>query len=266
LPVLILTAVDDRDTKTQPLDLGATDFLPKSIDPTDLLPRIRTAELEESRQEVIQCLARAAEYRDNDTGRHVIRVGRYVGLIARELGLEVCAVELLEQAALLHDVGKIGVPDSILLKPGKLDPEEMERMQRHCGYGHRIFEGMSAEESTAYAAHTSLGARMIQQCRAPVLRLAAQIALTHHEKWDGSGYPRGLAGTAIPLEGRITAVADVFDALSSQRPYKPPFPLEKCFTILEEGRGKHFDPQILDAFFARRDEIVDVQLACADVE
>lgn len=292
LPVLILTAVDDSETKAKALNLGATDFLPKPVDPTDLVPRVRnalvlkahhdhlqnyarqlesevkarTAELEESRQQVIHCLARAAEYRDNDTGRHVLRVGRYVGIIARQLGMEENVAEMLSQASVLHDVGKIGIPDSILLKPGKLDPDEIERMQKHCGFGKRIFEGMSPCEFGAYASHTTLGSQIIQNCRAPLLELAGRIALTHHEKWDGSGYPLGLAGTDIPLEGRITAVADVFDALSSKRPYKPAFPLEKCLSILEEGRGKHFDPQVLDAFFSRREEIVRVQVEYADVE
>lgn len=292
LPVLILTAADDRQTKSQALSLGATDFLPKPVDPIDLVPRVRnalvlkahhdhlrnhalelerqvrerTVELEESRKEVIRCLARAAEYRDNETGRHIFRVGRYVGIIARELGYSESDAELLEQAALLHDVGKIGIPDAILLKPGRLDPEEFECIQKHCNFGKRIFERMTTDELTAYGAHTTLGAKIIEQCRAPMLELAGRIALTHHEKWDGTGYPLGLAGEDIPLEGRITAVADVFDALSSKRPYKPAFPLEKCFSILQDGRAKHFDPTVLDAFFARRAEIVSTQIEYADVD
>ncbi len=292
LPVLILTAMDDSETKAQALNLGATDFLTKPVDPTELIPRVRNAivlkahhdhlrnyasrlehevrvrteELEASRQQIIDCLARAAEFRDNDTGRHIVRVGRFVGVIARELGLEESVIGLLEQAARLHDVGKIGVPDAILLKPGKLDPEEMEVMQKHCGFGKRIFEGMTSNEYSAYRAHTTLGSQIVENCRAPLLDLAARIALTHHEKWDGSGYPLGLAGENIPLEGRITAVADVFDALSSKRPYKPAFPLEKCLSIMEEGRGKHFDPTVLEAFFKRHDEIVQIQLELADLE
>ena len=193
-------------------------------------------------------------------------LGRYVGIISRELGLPESIAEMLEQAALLHDVGKIGIPDSILLKPGKLDPDEIECMQKHCGFGKRIFERMTTAEFGSYAAHTTLGAEIIKQCRAPVLEVAARIALTHHEKWDGSGYPLGLAGANIPLEGRITAVADVFDALSSKRPYKPAFTLDKCLATMQEGRGKHFDPAVLDAFFARRDDIVGVQIETADVQ
>jgi putative two-component system response regulator len=292
LPILILTALDDREIKSQALDSGATDFLTKPVDPTELLPRVRnalalkahhdnlrdyaseleravrarTAELEDSRLEIIRCLARAAEYRDNQTGRHVHRVSQYTRIIARQMRLTDEVVELMAQASMLHDVGKIGIPDSILLKPGKLEPEELEFIQRHCGFGKRIFEPMSMDEFRAYASHTTLGAHIIKPCRAPVLDLAARIALTHHEKWDGSGYPLGLAGEDIPLEGRITAVADVFDALSSKRPYKPAFPLDKCFTIMEEGRNKHFDPKVLDAFFARRGEIVRVQIEYADTD
>jgi putative two-component system response regulator len=176
------------------------------------------------------------------------------------------AVELLEQAAMLHDVGKIGIPDSILLKPGKLDPAELEFIQKHCGFGKRIFGPMTSDEFGSYASHTTVGADIVKSCRAPVLDLAARIALTHHEKWNGSGYPLGLAGEDIPLEGRITAVADVFDALSSKRPYKPAFPLDKCFAIMEDERGKHFDPRALDAFFARRVEIIGIQIEYADTD
>jgi putative two-component system response regulator len=292
VPVLILTASDDRETRTRALNLGATDFLTKPVDPTELVPRVRnalvmkahhdhvtnyartletevrarTVELEESRRELIRCLARAAEYRDNETGRHVVRVGRYAGIIARGLGFNESAIEILEQAALLHDVGKIGIPDSILLKPSKLDPDELKCMQRHCDLGQRVFEGMSNDEFSAFASHTTLGAKIVQDCHSPVLELAARIALTHHEKWDGTGYPHGLSGNDIPLEGRITAVADVFDALSSKRPYKPAFPLGDCFDIMEQEREKHFDPNVLDAFFAGHDEIVRFHIECIDVE
>lgn len=283
LPILILTASCDRETKAEALNRGATDFLAKPVDPVELAPRVRnalliksredaleglvakrTAELEGSRREVIHCLAKASEFRDNETGRHVLRVGKYAGLLARELGFEEDAAEQLELAATLHDVGKIGIPDSILLKPGKLDPEEYEMMQRHSAFGKKIVSAMDSVEFAAFVGHAELGSTLIGGCSSPILKLASRISLTHHEKWDGSGYPLGLAGENIPIEGRITAVADVFDALSSRRPYKAAFPLAKCLEILEEGRGKHFDPTVLDAFYAKQDEIVAVQIEYAD--
>ena len=292
LPVVILTAVDDRDTMVCALELGATDFLRKPIDSVELVPRVRnalvvkahhdhleshalqlekqvlerTAELSASRLEVIHCLARAAEYRDNDTGRHVIRVARYVRVIAEQLGLDSATVELFELAAPLHDIGKLGVPDAILLKPGKLDPEEFEVMQRHCALGKRTFEPMSQLEWESIKAHTRVGEKILNVAPSPIITVASRIALTHHERWDGSGYPLGLAGADIPLEGRITAVADVFDALSTKRPYKPALPLDQCFAVMEEGRARHFDPDILDAFFAGREEIVSVRLSFADLD
>lgn len=284
LPVIILTGADSGDLKRKALEIGATDFLSKPFDPDDLIPRVRnlltikgyqddleekvrerTAELEKSRQDIIDCLARAAEYRDNETGQHVVRVGCYAGIIARELNMDTEFVRLLTQAAKLHDVGKIAIPDAILLKPGKLTPEEFAWMQDHCGYGRKIFERISNDEADRLMSHATLGASIISGCNSPVLDLASTIALTHHERWDGTGYPLGLAGQNIPIEGRITAVADVFDALSSKRPYKPPFPQEKCFAVLEEGRGTHFDPKVLDAFFSARDDIVAIQIRCADL-
>jgi putative two-component system response regulator len=191
-------------------------------------------------------------------------VGSYARIIAEQLGFSEEQLAILEPAAQLHDVGKIGIPDAILLKPGKLTPEEFELMQKHCGYGKKIVECLPLSEATIVRSHVELGAKIMELGRSPILELAKRIALTHHERWDGSGYPLGLAGEDIPLEGRITAVADVFDALSSKRSYKPAFPLKKCFEILEEGRAKHFDPAVLDAFFARRNEIVEVQMALAD--
>lgn len=292
IQVVILTALDKEELKTKALDLGAIDFLTKPVKSSELVARVRnilslkayydqlkehtntleskvqerTSELEESRIEVIHCLGRAAEYRDNETGRHVVRVGKYSGIIARELNLDPEHAELIEMAAPLHDVGKIGIPDEILLKPGKLTPEEYEMMQKHAGFGKKIFESVSSDESSALVRHTAVGARMLLGSRSPIMRLAATIALTHHEKWDGSGYPLGLAGEDIPIEGRIVAVADVFDALSSKRPYKEPFPLAKCFSILEEERGKHFEPRIVDAFLRHRPEILEIQISHAEVD
>ncbi|MGD9646582.1 MAG: HD domain-containing phosphohydrolase [Pirellulales bacterium] len=289
-PVIVLTSSTDCDEKLLALELGATDFLQKPVHRGELLARLRnillakayqdqwrsysqtlenavrqrTAELEASRREVIHCLARAGEFRDDDTGHHVVRVGKYAVVIGRQLGLDEPALEMLEQAAKLHDIGKIGIPDAILLKPGKLTPEQFAVMQKHTNFAKRILDGVAGWERDDLRTHTELGGRILNVPRSPILQLAMRIALTHHERWDGSGYPLGLAGEDIPLEGRITAVADVFDALSSKRIYKPAFPLEKCFAILGEGRGTHFDPRVLDAFFARRDEIVDVQIAYAN--
>ena len=153
----------------------------------------------------------------------------------------------------------------MLLKAGSLTPEEFDIVQRHCGFGKRVFESASEQESLMLRQHSKLGAQMLDCTSSPLIQIAARAALTHHERWDGTGYPIGLAGEDIPIEGRIVAVADVFDALSSRRPYKPAFPLAKCFHILEEGRGKHFDPTVLDAFESARDQIVQIQLEYADV-
>lgn len=290
-PIIILTASNDEQTKLQALELGATDFLGKPVDFVDLLPRVRnalvakdhqdrlqrhaellarevaerTCELVRTRLEVIHCLARASEYRDNETGRHVIRVGRYVGITARALGVPEPIAALMEQSAPLHDVGKIGISDSILLKPGKLTPDEFEIMQTHALMGRKLFEPLTSSEFSLFREHADIGSRILDGPSSPLLQMAARIALTHHERWDGSGYPLALAGEAIPLEGRITAVADVFDALSSRRPYKPAFPLEKCLTIMREERGKHFDPVVLDAFLTCEESIVAVQIEYADV-
>lgn len=290
IPVLILTASTDRSTKLTVLELGATDFLTKPIDPSELAPRVRnvltvkqhqdnlknyadtleeavrqrTMELEASRQDVIYCLARAVEYRDDVTGRHVERVGQYAGIIGKALGLSESVVLMLQQAAQLHDVGKVGIPDEILLKPGKLSPEEFERMQQHTLFGKRIVERMGDNEWSRLRQHVLIGSKILDVPRSPLLTMAARIALTHHERWDGSGYPLGLAGEDIPLEGRITAVADVFDALSSRRPYKPAYPVDKCFEIISEESGTHFDPKVVAAFISQRESIVQTQIELAD--
>jgi putative two-component system response regulator len=291
VPVVMLTAIEDRETKCHALSLGATDFLAKPVDPSELVSRVRnvlmvkahhdqlrrhaadlermvaerTAQLEASHQNVVHCLARAAEFRDDDTGRHVIRVGCYASIIAERLGLDRASVQMIGQAAQLHDVGKIGIPDAILRKPGKLSAEEMEVMRTHCGHGKEIFDSLTGSESSVLRTHAELGQRILGDCASPVLKMAATIALTHHEWWDGTGYPIGLAGQDIPLVGRITAVADVFDALSTRRTYKPAFALDRCFAILNEGRGTQFDPAVLDAFFDVRRAIVSVQMAHAEL-
>jgi len=290
IPVLILTASTDRGTKLTVLELGATDFLTKPIDPSELAPRVRnvltvkqhqdslknyaitlenavrqrTLELEVSRQDVIFCLARAVEYRDDVTGRHVERVGQYAAMIAQALGMDQNYISMIEQAAQLHDVGKVGISDDVLMKPGKLSPDEFEQMQRHTLFGKRIVERMGDHEWHKLRQHVLIGSRILDVPRSPLLTMAARIALTHHERWDGTGYPLGLAGEDIPLEGRITAVADVFDALSSRRPYKPAYPVDKCFEIIIEESGTHFDSQIVAAFMSQRDAIVRTQIELAD--
>lgn len=292
IPVVVLTASPESSIRMQALELGATDFLAKPVDSAELVLRVRnvlaakahfemvakysvelehevarrTQELEESRRQVIQCLARAAEFRDNETGFHVLRVGRYAGIIARELGFSQPQVEAIDLAAQLHDVGKIGIPDAILHKPGKLDPEEFEFIQKHCGFGKKIIEPMPQSEWSVAKKHTEVGGKLLNVPTSPVLKIAARIALTHHEHWDGNGYPFGLVGEEIPIEGRITAIADVFDALSSRRSYKKAFARERCMTIMSEKRGTHFDPRIYDAFLRRKLEIFDIQLALADTE
>jgi putative two-component system response regulator len=286
LPIVILTGASDLDTKRQALELGASEFLGKPLDRSELMPRIRnvltvkqhydslrtysqeleaavlgrTAELARSRQEVIHCLARAAEFRDDSTGRHVWRVGRYARLIAAELGWEGERLDNLEQAAQLHDIGKIGIPDNILLKPGKLTAEEFEIMKKHSAYGKTITDTLPEHEQNALQDHTMLGSRLLETSDSPILALAGVVALSHHEWWDGTGYPLALAGEAIPIEGRITAVADVFDALSSKRVYKPAFDLVTCFELLEQGRGTHFDPRVLDAFFRASGDLIQTQM------
>lgn len=290
IPVIILNETTDLKIKQVCLELGASDFLSKPVDPTDLLPRVRnmllkkqlqdqvarhavdlekqvrqrTMELVASREEVVRCLARAGEFRDDDTGHHVMRVGKYVGVIAKEFGFPPSRIEVLELAAQLHDIGKIGIPDAILHKPGKLDDDEFKMMQRHCGIAKEIIQPLTQVESSVLKNHARMGAAMLHVPSSPLLMLAARIAQTHHERFDGTGYPLGLSGEDIPLEGRMTTVADVYDALSTQRSYKKAFPREKCFEILEAGRGTHFDPKVLDAFFARAEEIIEIQIQYMD--
>ena len=290
IPVIILTASNNAASKLRALELGVNEFLAKPVDPSELLLRLRntlaakalrdhlasysarleeevrqrTAELEAARQEVMHCLARAAEFRDDDTGRHVVRVGRYVAVIATRLGFSQERTDMLEQASQLHDIGKIGIPDAILLKPGKLEDSEFELMKNHCSFGKKIIRPMIDDDWKAVHQQSGVGSALFGISSSPIMKLAAVIAETHHERWDGSGYPRGLKGDQIPIEGRITAVADVYDALSTKRPYKPAFPQEKCFSIMSEGRGRHFDPRVLDAFFDCIDDVIKVQHEYAD--
>ena len=273
IPILILTASTDAQTKLMALESGATDFLAKPVDPNELVPRIRNAlivkahhdhlaryseqleeqvrartrELEASRLEVIHCLARAGEFRDDATGEHVLRVSRYARIIALELGLSLTDCANIELAAQLHDVGKIGLPDAILLKRGKLTDDEYAVVQRHCEIGSRIVRPNIEDVLSRQGAITG-----------DILEIAARIALTHHERWDGAGYPRGLAGESIPIEGRIVAVADVFDALRSARSYKSAMSPDEAVAKMNQSRGTHFDPRILDAMLRRLPDMIAV--------
>jgi putative two-component system response regulator len=192
--------------------------------------------LQRSRLQVVQRLGRAAEYRDNETGLHIIRMSNTSALLAREAGLETSRCELLLNASPMHDIGKIGIPDEILLKPGKLEPHEWQVMKTH----------------------TLIGADLLAGDESDLMMMAHDIALTHHEKWDGNGYPHGLRGEEIPLVGRIVALADVFDALTSKRPYKPAWPVERAVALIREQAGKHFDPELAGLFLSILPEILDI--------
>ena len=254
LPILILTADTTSEAKQRALSMGAKDFLSKPLDLSEVLLRVknlletrflylqlrdqnhileervseRTQDLEEARVEILERLAHAAEFRDDVTGEHTKRVGQISALLARALGLPEAQVELIRRAAPLHDVGKIGIPDHILLKPERLTAEEFEQMKTH----------------------TTIGARILSGSRVPLLQLAEEIALTHHECWDGTGYPQALEGEATPLAGRIVGIADVFDALTYERPYKEAWPEEKALTELERQKGRQFEPQVVETFLA----------------
>ena len=194
-------------------------------------------ELQESYLDTIHRLVLAAEYKDEDTGAHIVRMSRYSALIAAKLGLPGEEVQNIQYAAPMHDVGKIGIPDKILMKPGKLTDEEFDFMKTH----------------------TTIGAKILADSKAEILQLAQQIAISHHEKWNGRGYPQGLAGDTIPLADRIVGLADVFDALTSKRPYKDPFPVEVALDIIKKERGEHFDPDVVDVFFENIDEILKIK-------
>ena len=260
LPILVLTAELTPETRSKALGGGAKDFLAKPFDRLEALQRVRnmlevrllhkqvklqnktleakvaerTKQLEESRHDVIQRLGLAAEYKDNETGNHVLRMSKFSQLLAKEIGLTDVEAELILNASPMHDVGKIGIPDSVLLKPGKLNGEEWAIMQSHVRIGGEILSGGGSK----------------------LMEVARSIALTHHEKWDGSGYPEGLSAEDIPIEGRICALCDVFDALTSERPYKSAWPIEKAMALIREESGKHFDPDLVEAFENILDDVL----------
>ncbi len=270
--VIVMTGFIEDFTYERIIELGASDFIGKPFRNKELLVRLKrvlrersllseqrrthqqlveysqdlNASLEKLRQahrevqdaylDTINRLAIAAEYRDEETGDHIIRMSRYSAMIGERLGLSNVTVANLRYASPMHDVGKIGIPDRILLKPGKLTPDEFEIMK----------------------SHTTIGADILANSRADILHYAEEIALSHHERWDGTGYPQGVAGEKIPVTGRIVGIADVFDALTSDRPYKDAYPLEVALEIIRRDRGRHFDPEAVDAFLGLKDDIIGV--------
>jgi len=280
--VVMVTGVDNPETASVALEIGAYGYIIKPFESNEILIQVanalrrrrleietrlhrekleqmvleRTTELREaihklesaekelrlSRQETIQRLAIAAEFRDDATARHIQRMSHYCGILAQRAGLTPERCELILIASPMHDIGKIGTPDNILLKPGKFTPDEFKAIMLHPEMGYRILSGSGAE----------------------LLDLAATIAWTHHEKFDGSGYPRGLVGNAIPMEGRIAAIADTFDALTSRRVYKPAYPIEQAVEIMRERRAKDFDPELLDTFLNATDDILKIRTKYPD--
>lgn len=262
-PVIMLTAQGDQANRNKALQSGANDYVMKPFDQQELLKRVelqlenwflrkqlqqqnqrleekvreRTQALNEANLEIVQRLGRAGEYRDNETGNHVKRVSLYSYWIAVQAGLGEKHARLIELGSPMHDIGKIGVSDTILLKPGKLSDSEFAAMQDH----------------------VLIGAKILENSRSDILKIAYQIALTHHEKYDGKGYPHGLAGEQIPIEGRIVAIADVFDALTSERPYKEAWPVDKAVGLLEREKGRHFDPFLVDCFIEILPKVMQIR-------
>ncbi len=260
IPVLFVTALGQIQDEARAFEAGGADFITKPVAPVVVRARVRTqlelhsqmknleaivrqrtAEVEKTKLEIIKKLGRAAEFRDNETGLHVVRMGLYGERIAAAYGLSEEDSTLFLEALPMHDIGKIGIRDSILLKPGRLDDEEMAEMRKHCEIGARILSSEASDQSS------------------DPLELATSCALTHHERWDGKGYPYGLSGDKIPLIGRIATVADVFDALTSKRPYKEAWPVEKASAEVDKSAGIQFDPDIVKAFDKALPEILEIR-------
>lgn len=270
VPVLMITANDQKQIRYRALDAGATDFLTKPVDKVEFMARVNnmlqlgasrkalanraawlaeevrkaTHEIVQRERETVVRLSKAAEYRDPETGAHILRMAHYSELIAKGMGLPQAEQELLLEAAPMHDIGKVGIADHILLKPGRLTPDEFEIMKQHATFGYEILKGSSSR----------------------VLQAGAEIARAHHEKFDGSGYPNGLAGDAIPIFSRIVAVADVFDALTSERPYKKAWSLERAAEHIKASTGTHFDPACVNTLFANWDEALQIRQRFSDDE
>lgn len=285
VPVIMMTGAGQRDLKRRALDEGATDLLSKPIDPDDLTARIRNAlrlktyqdeirtqnenlerkvrartqALNASRLDLIWRLGRVAEFRDEQTGNHVVRVGSYCRVMAEVLGMGQDFAEMLFLTSPLHDIGKIGIPDGILLQPRSLTQEEWKIMQRHCVIGADILRQDVQRSSPVQTASVVESPAGNPERENPFLAMASSIALTHHEWWDGTGYPQGLSGESIPLESRIAAVADVYDALHSARPYKPAFPERTVLGIMKEKVGSHFDPAVYKGFERSLDALREIR-------
>ncbi len=293
-PIVVISGIGVVGEAVRAVRKGAWDFITKPFEDLDILKytlekvmerallirenreykealeekvRRRTFQLQEANEDlrqtqiqILRRLGRAGEYKDNETGRHVIRVSKYCEIIARTLGLPEEEVKLIGDCSPLHDIGKIGVPESILLKPGPLDDEEWVIMRKHTEYGYDILS--PAENREACPLPVIPGVNIPEDRSAAtrkLLKVAATIALSHHEWWNGKGYPHGLKGEETPIEARITALADVYDALGSERAYKKPFPEEKCQAIIREIRGTHLDPSVVDAFFESIEEVLQVK-------
>lgn len=261
IPVIFVTALADVQDEAKGLELGAVDFLHKPCHASivrlrvqldlerhnqshalERLVRERTQELEETRIEIVRRLGRAAEYRDNETGMHVIRMSKASRLLALAAGVSEKQADILLNAAPMHDIGKIGIPDRVLIKPGPLDPDEWELMKKH----------------------PSIGAEIIGDHPSALMQMARVVALGHHEKWDGSGYPQGLAEEAIPLEARIVTIADVFDALTSERPYKRAWRVTDAIEFMQGQSGKMFDPHLLEVFLALIPKVEEIRQRFSD--
>jgi putative two-component system response regulator len=286
MPIVVVSGIGAVDQAVDALRIGARDFITKPIENFSLVKNTiekalesaelirqnrdyqqnlekkverRTIELEEIKRQLLYSLGKSAEYRDNETGRHVIRVGKICSLLARAMGLNSSLAKTFSEAAPLHDIGKIGISDTILLKPGKLSAEEWHIMKKHCEIGCDILRHYSSAKEHEKVDFAEIISMADDIGKLTLLEMAMVIALCHHERWDGQGYPCNLSGTRIPLIARIVAVVDVYDALGSERPYKKSLSEDVCQKILLEGRGSHFDPEIIDMFFANISEILAIK-------
>lgn len=249
IPVIFVTALKDEMDETKGFELGAVDYITKPISPAVVRARVKThlslvqaQELKQTRLQMIQRLGRAAEYKDNETGLHVMRMSHYAQVIALAYGFSEQKAEDLLHAAPMHDIGKIGIADNILLKPGKLTADEYKEMQKH----------------------PLIGAEIIGDCDSDLLKMAKAVALYHHEKWDGSGYPFGLSGEQIPIEARIVALSDVFDALTSARPYKQAWTIEETLQHIRAQKGQHFEPVLVDLLEQNLQHILEIKQRWAE--